>query len=58
MILLKGFMGCLEQLPFSQIPLKLPYGFKLEQVLKELKIPAVGAHEQSQVSPRGSKFAF
>lgn len=51
-------MGWLEQLPFSQTPVKIPCGFKLDQVLKELKIPAAGAHEQRQVSPRGSKFAL
>lgn len=51
MILLKGFM-CLGLLPFSQTPVKILCGFRLDQVLKELKIPAVGAHEQCQVSPR------
>lgn len=30
-------MVCLGQLPFSQIPVKIPCGFKLDQVLKELK---------------------
>lgn len=50
-------MGCLGQLPFSQFLVKIPCGFKLDRVFKELKIPAAGAHEQRQVSPKGSKFA-
>lgn len=52
-------MGCLGQVPFSQIPVKILCGFKLDQVLKELKIPTAGAHQQQrQVCPRGSKFAL
>lgn len=57
-ILLMRVHGVFGTAALQLNPWEGPMWLKLDQVLKELKIPAAGAHEQRQVSRRGSKFAF